>query len=119
MASTDLFLLDLEHDKDAICCRGVDRSGAFRALRITGFRPHFYWGPVETSGDAAGRGDGGRRGVKGGHIVIVVIVAAQGCCRHRSLQLLPRDNSRGRWLWLWLRLWRWRRCTTKLLLELL
>ena len=53
MASTDLFLLDLEHDKDAICCRGVDRSGAFRALRITGFRPHFYWGPVETSGDAA------------------------------------------------------------------
>ncbi|KAH8067094.1 hypothetical protein JL721_7790 [Aureococcus anophagefferens] len=69
MASTDLFLLDLEHDKDAICCRGVDRSGAFRALRITGFRPHFYWGPVETSGDAADdaareaalRGDGRRR----------------------------------------------------------
>ncbi|KAH8087619.1 hypothetical protein JL720_6933 [Aureococcus anophagefferens] len=67
MASTDLFLLDLEHDKDAICCRGVDRSGAFRALRITGFRPHFYWGPRDLGrrrrrrrarGAARGDGDG-------------------------------------------------------------
>ena len=58
MASeVECFILSLHENRgqEVIEVRGVDRSGQAVLLRISGFRPHFYFGPVTTVDDFRSR----------------------------------------------------------------
>ena len=51
----ELFLITLAQSQDEIILEGVDADGRPARLAVSGFRPHFYVGPVDDDVDAPSR----------------------------------------------------------------
>ena len=51
----ELFLITLSQSQDEIILEGVDADGRPARLAVSGFRPHFYVGPVADDVDATSR----------------------------------------------------------------